>query len=411
MEINLNVRDRLGQSFDLATFEEIKTFFDAEKKYWLEQKSNLGKNLSSPFNAYSQQIENFLVALQSFEDLVSQSPQPNNIQQHKQNFDNTKNQFVSWMNQHWLYRGNSCTESLLDAYRYSEESGTAFWNAISTRLITFQNSRTSLPTFIGNIMAYEFLLQDQSHLVKRRHAEKKAFTTLRNDLEEERNKQVSGFEAFRQDFLTWHADNQGEFNDWFAECKERSDTTIADHSTFFNQMTDHAINRHKELEELYVEKLRLEKPAKYWDDRAKSLRCQGIIWSIILAVVLGGGVGYFTYLFTHWLNGQEMTVSLHSLQGTVLLAVIISAFVFLIRMLSRLAFSSFHLQRDAEERQQLTYVYLALSNETHADEESRKIILQALFSRAETGLLASESGPTMPGLDGVAGLINKTGKN
>ncbi|MFH4043602.1 DUF6161 domain-containing protein, partial [Acinetobacter baumannii] len=85
-----------------------------------------------------------------------------------------------------------------------------------------------------------------------------------------------------------------------------------------------------------------------------------MIWSIILAVVLGGGVGYFTYLFTHWLNGQEMTVSLHSLQGTVLLAVIISAFVFLIRMLSRLAFSSFHLQRDAEERQQLTYVYLAL---------------------------------------------------
>lgn len=80
MEINLNIRDRLGKSFDLATFEEIKTFFDAEKKYWLEQKSNLGKNLSSPFNAYSQQIENFLVALQSFEDLVSQSPQPNNIQ-------------------------------------------------------------------------------------------------------------------------------------------------------------------------------------------------------------------------------------------------------------------------------------------------------------------------------------------
>ena len=48
MEINLNIRDRLGKSFDLATFEEIKTFFDAEKKYWLEQKSNLGKNLSSP---------------------------------------------------------------------------------------------------------------------------------------------------------------------------------------------------------------------------------------------------------------------------------------------------------------------------------------------------------------------------
>lgn len=411
MEINLNIRDRLGQSFDLATLEEIKTFFDAEKKYWLEQKSNLGKNLSSPFNSYSQQIENFLVALESFEELVSQSPQPNNIQQHKQNFNHTKDQFLSWMNQHWLYRGNSCTESLLNAYRYSEESGIAFWNAITTKVITFQNSRTSLPTFIGNIMAYEFLLQDQSQIVKRRYAEKKAFSTLRHDLEEERNKQVSNFEEFRKDYLTWNKNSQSEFNDWFAECRNRSDSTIADHSTFFNQMTDHAINRHKELEELYVEKLRLEKPAKYWEDRAKSLRFQGVTWSIILAVVLSGGVVYFTYLFTHWLNGQEMTFSLHSLQGTVLLAVIISAFVFIIRMLSRLAFSSFHLQRDAEERQQLTYVYLALSNETHADEESRKIILQALFSRAETGLLASESGPTMPGVEGMAGLISKTSKN
>ena len=30
------------------------------------------------------------------------------------------------------------------------------------------------------------------------------------------------------------------------------------------------------------------------------------------------------------------------------------------------------------------------------DKESRDIVLQALFSRSETGLLAQEHGPTMP---------------
>ena len=87
-------------------------------------------------------------------------------------------------------------------------------------------------------------------------------------------------------------------------------------------------NKNKELEDLYVEKLRLEKPAKYWENRAKDLKKQGIIWSIFLVVVLGIGIAYFSYLFTHWLKGQEIALSLHSLQGAILLAVIISMFVF-----------------------------------------------------------------------------------
>ncbi len=65
-----------------------------------------------------------------------------------------------------------------------------------------------------------------------------------------------------------------------------------------------------------------------------------------------------------------------------------------------MVFSSFHLQRDAEEREQLTHVYLALTHEKdELDVEARNIILQALFSRADTGLLGGDSGPTMPGIN------------
>ena len=54
--------------------------------------------------------------------------------------------------------------------------------------------------------------------------------------------------------------------------------------------------------------------------------------------------------------------------------------------------------RDAQERELLTYLYLSLHKDKEIDESSRNIILQALFNRSETGLLANESGPTMPGI-------------
>jgi hypothetical protein len=52
----------------------------------------------------------------------------------------------------------------------------------------------------------------------------------------------------------------------------------------------------------------------------------------------------------------------------------------------------------AEEREQLTLVYLALSKEGKIDEKERDIILEALFSRVETGLLSGDSSPAMPGV-------------
>lgn len=119
---------------------------------------------------------------------------------------------------------------------------------------------------------------------------------------------------------------------------------------------------------------------------------------------------YLSNFFIAWLQGHPIELKLQTLEGVVLFASVISAFALLVRTFSRLAFSAFHLQRDAEEREQLTHLYLSLSNETEVDVESRRIVLQALFSRSETGLLTNESGPTMPGMTEVVNLIGKGGK-
>ena len=60
--------------------------------------------------------------------------------------------------------------------------------------------------------------------------------------------------------------------------------------------------------------------------------------------------------------------------------------------------SSLHLSRDAEERKQLAYVYLALRNDKVLKDDERQLVFQAIFSRADTGLFKEDSSPTMSGM-------------
>jgi len=84
------------------------------------------------------------------------------------------------------------------------------------------------------------------------------------------------------------------------------------------------------------------------------------------------------------------------IRGMIILATIISFAAYLVRICGKLTFSSFHLQRDSEEREQLTMVFLALIEEGAIEQKERDLILQSLFSRADTGLLGGDSSPTMP---------------
>ena len=161
----------------------------------------------------------------------------------------------------------------------------------------------------------------------------------------------------------------------------------------------------QELENLYQEKLRLQKPAEYWNNAAKKFRLEGIICAVFLVISLLLGAGYLSNFFTDWLTGQELQVKLNTVQGIVIFGTLLAVYSILIRVLSRLTFSAFHLMRDAEEREQLTYLYLSLINDKNIDEKSRDIILQALFSRSETGLLTGDSAPAMPSV-GMSEIVN-----
>ncbi len=222
---------------------------------------------------------------------------------------------------------------------------------------------------------------------------------FRNEIDSWRNGTESSFKE-------WFDRMQKQTADWFTHYREDSIKSVAAHSELFKSMADYAVERNKELEALYREKLRLEAPAKYWADRASALGRQGKGWArllVLFSLLLSVAAGVF---FWEWLtNKSEIPFGLHSLQGVALFGASAAAAVFLVRVLSRLTFSSYHLQRDAEEREQLSHLYLSLINEGALDTKSRDIVLQALFSRSDSGLLGGDHGPTMPSpADVIAGV-------
>jgi len=89
-------------------------------------------------------------------------------------------------------------------------------------------------------------------------------------------------------------------------------------------------------------------------------------------------------------------LDINSVKNAVILTILTSISIYMITLFVKLATSSYHLARDARERYQLTHIYLSLLKEDAIRDEERTIIIQSLFSRADTGLLKGDSSPTVP---------------
>ncbi|WP_278320685.1 DUF6161 domain-containing protein [Clostridium tertium] len=168
------------------------------------------------------------------------------------------------------------------------------------------------------------------------------------------------------------------------------------------------VNTFKDLEISYKEKLKLEAPIDYWNKLHNEYNKKGKIWTVvavITSVIMMILLMIILYNVPSQLDVSLDSFSFQSLRATLILALLVSIGVYLIRLFVKLALSAYHLSRDAKERYQLTYVYLSLINEGKISEKDRTIVLQSLFSRADTGLLKGDSSPTLP--DGMINQLTK----
>lgn len=265
--------------------------------------------------------------------------------------------------------------------------------------------------FAGAIMAYEYSFKDDSLIPKRRNSEKSSIAQIRNSFE----KELSNSQHSVNDFLKTSEENwknitkhisdkaksqnntvngliqekQDAYEKWLIECKQND-----------QDYTKYQLQRVKDLEELYQEKLKLEAPAQYWRLRAERLEQEGRRW--LIGLILASVVSIISLAVVLFFISDGTLKDLFSKTGSairwsIVFVTFVSFLAYAIRIFAKLTFSAYHLFRDAEEREQLAYVYLALKKEQNIDDTERHLVMQSLFSRADSGLLKDDSSPTMPG--------------
>ena len=389
-EIRVKFDDATGKQFTFEQLHALCEFAKQERDFWKAQRERVKDAYGSVYS-YTACHMSFEQIVDAIEGIAKKLESLDDEQLDREVSVNLVRNMPSSYN--YIWSGHSFVKPLIDCHvNHGPSAGDAFDQLVVHNI--FPKQIQGKEVFFGLIAGYEFLSQD-SAIVNRRDGGKTFLNHLRNQLAE-----VEGFKA---DYIEWYGQAQHTITSLQEDFEKSGSKQVKEQSEQFAEKLKAWKQTMGELEETYEKKLRLSKPAEYWRNAAKKFKWQGGLLSSAIFISLFAGCAILWDLFATWLHGQELAIQLDTLQGAVLFATMVAIYAFLIRVLSRLAFSSFHLMRDAEEREQLTYLYLALSRETDvSSKETTEIVLQALFSRSTTGLLAQDHGPTIPGtLDAI----------
>lgn len=197
-------------------------------------------------------------------------------------------------------------------------------------------------------------------------------------------------ETLRNEMEKWRDDLQKQYAEIGDSCTRR-----------INVVADEGERKFAEIQSTYNERLGLEAPVKYWEERATSYLRNAIGFSIA-AIVVASLAGYAV-----WYEVQALLITSPATtsqdQGAQFglyawrYAFVIATAAFLvwpIRILVRILLSSVHLRIDAKERATLAETYLSLLKGGHAlDKTDRRLILEILFRPATTGIVSDDAAP------------------
>ena len=396
--VEIEFQDFAENQFTFTQLSDLHEFLTQEKKYWKsahEAIESVDENAESKIQFHNH-LDTVITNLESIMDGVDDLSDDQFSDRVNYFVQNNIRQFPG----DWLWSKSPISLPFIECNKIHGEKAASNFIYLILRGRVYENIQ-EVDGLVGAISAYEYLMQG-SEIVSRRKSERISLGKLRSELFEKKQVLVSEIEDIKSTHAEWDNDSRSTTSRIQSISKKLAARQRKMQVSAFGEMTERWNKEVKNLEYSYAEKLKLSKPAEYWKDSAKRYAFHGYWWIAALTLSLALGIWLFYSFFTTWLQGAELAIELQSLQGLVIFGTGAAVYAYFVRVLSKLVFSSFHLMRDAQEREQLTYLYLALSKETDVDEASRQIVLQALFSRSETGLLAQEHGPTMPSVaDGL----------
>lgn len=401
------LQDAAGESFEFEDIQSLSAFIQSEINDWTEQEEMLEKlEITQPIQ-YLKPVSwlNRLYAM--IDKVISTNEETANHV--KTQHETALTSQLKVASRQWLKSDTHTAKRLFELNsHFDNDAANGFLNFISKKQIGDISKSGNYSQLVGDLFGFEFI-RDSLKLENIERSGEVSVDSLRKRLIKRTNETISEATDRSNEHDIWINKTHKEWKDWSTETDAYFENRIRDAEDRFNVFISECTQRITALENTYGEKLRLEQPAKYWKNAADDYNKNGNFWAVVLGITLLTGLLLLATMFTLWIkNWQPIPLQMSSFQGIIIFGAFLATFAYGVRSISRLLFSSFHLMRDSQEREQLTHVYLALIKDQAMDESSRDIVLQSLFSRTETGLLTDEHGPAMPGMSDVVRAMPKT---
>lgn len=368
---------------EFTTINQLKVFVDGEVEFWSQCNEGRANEIRSHFNNIKSDLNYFF----NFYNKNSEYNANDYLNRVLKNLGCKRFPLV--------FSETQIGKFILEQYNVSYQ----YANAAVDYLFNTSNSLSNISNkeyFKGVLEAYKYRNQEI------------AFTKLEDNFDESildiKEKIIKTHDNLYKVSKEYHQNLIESYNDFSGDISNWRDTIKSEVESYLKEK----VSTFKDLEISYKEKLKLEAPIDYWDKLCNEYNKKGKIWTtiaVITSVIIIMLLMIILYNVPSQLNVTLDSFSFQSLRATLILALLVSIGVYLIRLFVKLALSAYHLSRDAKERYQLTYVYLSLINEGKISDQDRTIVLQALFSRADTGLLKGDSSPTLP--DGILNQLTK----
>lgn len=192
----------------------------------------------------------------------------------------------------------------------------------------------------------------------------------------------------------------------FDETKSKIDSQI----TEIKKWKEQEFEDFKNLKETYIEHLSLEAPERLWNQRSNDHKEKTMSWTVVLISVAMLLIGFST-CFIKNIHKYALGVikEVPFLSESFILISVISFFIYIIRVIVKIIMSNHHLYVEYEQKAAMTRFYQALIKaDANINEQERIIIINALFSKVDSGLVKTDGSSDS---DALLAIISKSIRN
>ncbi|MEE0686778.1 MAG: DUF6161 domain-containing protein [Lachnospiraceae bacterium] len=211
---------------------------------------------------------------------------------------------------------------------------------------------------------------------------------------------VNFMNAEKDHYKKWYQESNDQINQLYTDSKNEYDSFLSDSKASIEQ-----------IKTTYANKLKVEKPAEFMEQKAKKYMCSSIRWAVA-TVILSVALLFLMYLILDpdiEMDEKLITIKLFSNQmpiySSIIIFSMIALIIYVIKLFIKMALSSKHLSEEYHQKYVLTYFYLALLNDGKIEEKQADVILATLFSKADTGLIKNDSGSEIEGMNKMFSLL------